>query len=52
MGDHDRAFAWLERGFESNAAILAYMNVDNRLAPLRPDPRFRVMLRRAGLAPQ
>jgi hypothetical protein len=49
MGDHDRAIAWLERGFESNAAIIAYMNVDNRLAPLRSDPRFRAMVRRAGL---
>jgi TolB-like protein len=49
MGDSDRAIAWLERAFESNAAILAYMNVDNRLAPLRRDPRFQAMLRRAGL---
>ena len=49
MGDADRAVAWLERGFASNAAILAYMNVDNRLAPLRSDARFQAMLRRAGL---
>jgi len=49
MGDADRAVAWLERAFASNAAILAYMNVDPRLAPLRPDPRFQSMLRRAGL---
>ncbi len=49
MGDADRAIAWLERGFTSNAAILAYMNVDNRLAPLRSDARFQAMLRRAGL---
>ena len=49
MGDIDRAIAWLERAFTSNAAILAYMNVDNRLAPLRSEPRFQAMLRRAGL---
>ena len=49
MGDADRAIAWLERGFTSNAAIIAYMNIDNRLAPLRPDPRFQALLRRAGL---
>jgi hypothetical protein len=49
MGDADRAVAWLERAFASNAAILAYMNVDQRLAPLRADPRFQSMLRRAGL---
>ena len=48
MGDADRAVAWLERAFASNAAILAYMNVDHRLAPLRSDPRFAAMLRRAG----
>ncbi|MEO6527565.1 MAG: protein kinase [Gemmatimonadaceae bacterium] len=49
MGEPDRAIAWLERGFTSNAAILAYMNVDNLLAPLRTDPRFQAMLRRAAL---
>ena len=48
MGDADRAIAWLERGFASNAAIIAYMNVDNRLAPLRSDPRFQAMVRRAA----
>jgi len=47
MGDADRAIAWLKRGFASNAAIIAYMNVDNRLAPLRSDPRFQEMVRRA-----
>lgn len=49
MGDTDRAIAWLERAFASNAAIVAYMNADNRLAPLRPDPRFQALVRRAGL---
>ena len=49
MGDADHAVAWLERAFASNAAILAYMNVDDRLASLRPDRRFQAMLRRAGL---
>ena len=49
MGDADRAVLWLERAFTSNAAILAYMNVDPWLAPLRSDPRFQAMLRRAKL---
>ena len=49
MGDADRAIVWLERGFSSNAAIIAYMNVDNRLAPLRSDPRFQTLVRRAGV---
>jgi hypothetical protein len=49
MGDNDRALAWLERGFQSNAAILAYMNVYPQLGLLAQDPRYRAMLKRAGL---
>jgi len=48
MGDADRAIGWLERGFDSNAAILAYMNVDPRFVSLHSDPRFQTMLRRAA----
>jgi TolB-like protein len=49
MGENDRALAWLERGFQSNAAILAYMNVYPQIDLLAQDPRFRAMLTRAGL---
>jgi uncharacterized protein YfaS (alpha-2-macroglobulin family) len=49
MGENDRALAWLERGFRSNAAIIAYMNVYPQLGSLAQDPRYRAMLKRAGL---
>jgi uncharacterized protein YfaS (alpha-2-macroglobulin family) len=49
MGENDRALEWLERGFRSNAAIIAYLNVYPQLGSLAQDPRYRDMLTRAGL---
>jgi eukaryotic-like serine/threonine-protein kinase len=49
MGDNDHALAWLESGFQSNAAIIAYMNVYPQLGSLAQDQRYRDMLKRADL---
>jgi tetratricopeptide (TPR) repeat protein len=48
MGDRDRAFAELERMVESRSAM-AFVLVDPQLDPIRSDPRFQQILRRANL---
>ena len=50
LGDHDRAFEWLEKGFEERAALLVTLKVDPVFDPLRGDPRFTDLIRRMRLA--
>ncbi len=46
-GDKDRAFDWLNRGFEHHdAGVMNYVMVDPILAPLRADPRYEDLLRK------
>jgi adenylate cyclase len=49
LGDHDRAFAELEKDYENRSEALAWLKVDPRLDPLRADPRFTDLLQRVGL---
>jgi TolB-like protein/DNA-binding winged helix-turn-helix (wHTH) protein len=54
LGNNDRAFYWLEQGIEhrqlgSSDAVLENTKIDPSLAPLRSDPRFKVLLRQMGL---
>jgi TolB-like protein/tetratricopeptide (TPR) repeat protein len=54
LGEKERAFYWLEQGIEhrhlANAdPVLGNIKVDPSLAPLRSDPRFKVLLHRMGL---
>jgi serine/threonine protein kinase/Tfp pilus assembly protein PilF len=49
LGEHDAAFAWLERGFAARADALTVLAVDPRFAPLRADPRFTRCLERLRL---
>jgi TolB-like protein/tetratricopeptide (TPR) repeat protein len=48
LGDRDHAFAALERGVHTRS-MLPFVFVDPQLDPLRSDPRFQQLLRRAGL---
>jgi serine/threonine protein kinase/tetratricopeptide (TPR) repeat protein len=48
LGDRDHAIAALEKGVQSRS-LLAFVFVDPQLDPLRSDPRFQELLRRAGL---
>ena len=48
LGDRDHAIAALEKGVQSRS-LLAIVFVDPQLDPLRADPRFQQLLRRAGL---
>ena len=39
----------LERAFQVRSAGLIYLHVDPGYTPLRPDPRFRQLVKRIGL---
>lgn len=49
LGDNDRAFESLEKELQQNTGWLLFLNVDPRLSPLRSDPRFQALVRRAAL---
>jgi serine/threonine-protein kinase len=49
LEDKDRGFEWLERAYQERSNGIAYLAVDPYLEPLRADPRFRDIMRRAGL---
>ncbi|MDQ2979892.1 MAG: protein kinase [Acidobacteriota bacterium] len=48
LEEKDRAFEWLERAYQERSTVLAYLQLDPRLANLRGDPRFSDILRRIG----
>jgi TolB-like protein/DNA-binding winged helix-turn-helix (wHTH) protein len=50
LGDHDRALAWLEKLLAERGAWVRGLKVQPQWDPLRADPRFQDLLRRAGIA--
>jgi hypothetical protein len=49
LGDREKAFDWLEKGFEVRAAGMLAISVDSRFTEIRSEPRFLGLLRRMGL---
>jgi TolB-like protein/Flp pilus assembly protein TadD len=49
LGEHDLAFAWLDRAVEMHDVHLAGLPADAKWDALRADPRFAEVLRRCGL---
>ena len=49
MGDNDKAFAWLDKGYDPPS--IGGIKTDHRVDPLRTDPRYAEVLRRIGLPP-
>ena len=49
LGDLDRAFEWLERGYRERSDWLIYLPSYPFYDPLRGDPRFKDLLRRMKL---
>jgi hypothetical protein len=49
LGEHEQAFAWLEKAYAERDSYLPLINVDPFFDPLRPDPRFHDLLRRMRL---
>ncbi len=46
LGDHEKALAALEQGFEARAPLMFGLNVYAKWDGLRDDPRFYSLLRR------
>lgn len=49
LGDGDKTFAWLEKGFAERTVDITYLKVDYSFDNFRSDPRFSDLLRRIGL---
>ena len=49
LGETDAALDWLDRAYEEQSPWIGYLKVDPRAAPLRGQPRFDAMLKRARL---
>jgi hypothetical protein len=50
LGDRARALAWLERALAAHSSNIPTMKRNLELAPLRGDPCFESIARRAGLS--
>lgn len=48
LGNHERAFDWLERAHDARALRMLPLNVDQRFDPIREDARFVDLLQRVG----
>jgi hypothetical protein len=46
LGDKDRAFEYLNKACEERDPLITLIKVEPFWAPLRPDPRFQVLVRR------
>jgi DNA-binding winged helix-turn-helix (wHTH) protein/tetratricopeptide (TPR) repeat protein len=49
LGDHDEAFALLEKAYDERRDRMVWLKVDPQLAPLHGDPRFGDLLRRMNI---
>ncbi len=49
LGDKERAFEWLEKGYAGRSDHLTQLKTDPMFDRLRSDPRFADLLRRVGL---
>jgi hypothetical protein len=48
LGEHDEAFVWLRKAFESRSPWFPGIAIDPPLEPLHGDPRFKAMLELAS----
>jgi TolB-like protein/DNA-binding winged helix-turn-helix (wHTH) protein/Tfp pilus assembly protein PilF len=49
LGDTSRAFALLEKAYETRDLQMMFLKIDPHYAPIRSDPRFADLIRRVGL---
>jgi TolB-like protein/Flp pilus assembly protein TadD len=49
LGEKDKAFEWLNKGFDERSGFLPFMKVEPLLDSIRQDPRFDDLLQRVGL---
>jgi tetratricopeptide (TPR) repeat protein len=51
LGDHDRALEWLEKLYQARGGQIRLLRASPEWDPLRSDPRFQDLLRRANITP-
>ncbi len=51
LGNHDAAFAWLEKAWKMRELRLHYLAIDPLYQPLHPDPRFGTLLSEMQIPP-
>lgn len=49
LGDKDQAFEWLERAYQDRSFYMVLLKTEAVLDSLRPDPRFKDLLKRMNL---
>lgn len=49
LNDKDLAFEWLERAYQERSFFMAILKTETSLDNLRPDPRFKDLLKRMNL---
>ena len=49
VNDRDNAFRWLEKAYNDHSWCILYLKDDSIWNPIRDDPRFLALIRRAGL---
>lgn len=49
LGEKDKAFAWLEKDFQTRSSFLPYISWFPAFEPLRDDPRYKDLLKRMDL---
>jgi tetratricopeptide (TPR) repeat protein len=52
LGEDDKVFEWLEKGFEERDFLMPWINPMPDFDRLRSDPRYQDLMRRLGLSPQ
>lgn len=49
LGDTDKAFEWFEKAFEERDGNLIYITIPPPFDSIRPDPRYKQLLKKMGL---
>jgi uncharacterized protein HemY len=49
LGDNDRAFESIDQAIENSDQTVGFMKTEPVLRPLHNDPRFKALLKKAGL---
>ena len=52
LNEKDEAFEWLNKAYDDRSFFISLLNIEPTLDNLRPDPRFKELLRRANLPEQ
>jgi TolB-like protein/Flp pilus assembly protein TadD len=49
LGDQNKAFEWLEKGYDEQNTQLGYLKIDPAWRPLQSDPRYAALLKKIRL---